>query len=104
MSSITIKVIDREGTIRELEAPTDMNLYLMEFLKMNGFAIKGTCGGICECSDCHIYINSDHELREVDIIEEMMLDELETKNDNSRLSCQLKIVESMNGLEIEIVD
>jgi len=103
MSDITLKITDRQGKLHELDAPTDMGLYVMEFLRANDFDVEGTCGGICECASCHVYVNSDHELREMEMFEDMMLDDVpHIRKDNSRLSCQLPINEEMDGLEIEI--
>ena len=43
---IRVKVIDREGEEHELDAPTDMNLNLMEVLKSYELPVEGTCGGM----------------------------------------------------------
>lgn len=103
MSDIIINVIDREGIQHELQAPTDMSISIMELLRMTDFGVEGTCGGIAECASCHIYIHTDHQLREMSPIEDMMLDDVNyIRKENSRLGCQLGIRENMNGLKIEI--
>jgi 2Fe-2S ferredoxin len=50
------------------------------------------------CSTCHCYIESDHELHEMSEDEENMLDQAFFVEDNSRLGCQLQLVDSMDGL------
>jgi len=100
--SIHIKVKDREGTIHELEAPTDMSLNLMEVLKAHELPVEGTCGGMALCASCHCYIQSDHELSTPSDDEEDMLDQAFFVEDNSRLSCQIKIKESLDGLDVEL--
>ena len=102
MSNITLKITDRHGTLHELITEVNPKKSLMHFMRENDLGVEGFCDGIGECSDCHIYVNSNHELKEMSIIEEMMIDELDSKQNNSRLSCQLGIIESMNGLEIQI--
>jgi len=100
--TIHIKVKDREGNEQKLEAPTDMNLNLMEVFKSYDLPVEGTCGGMALCASCHCYVNSDHDLTEASEDEEDMLDQAFYVEDNSRLSCQLKINDSMDGLEVEL--
>lgn len=99
---VTITVIDREGVRHTLEAPTDMNLNMMELCKAYELPVKGTCGGMALCSTCHLYIHSDHELPEMSEDEEDMLDQAFFVEDNSRLGCQLPITEELDGLEAEL--
>lgn len=99
---IHINVTDREGQQHELEAPTDMNLNLMEVLKSYELPVEGTCGGMALCASCHCYIQSDHELPSPSDDEEDMLDQAFFVEDNSRLSCQIRISEEKDGIEIEL--
>lgn len=102
MSDITIKVKDREGIIHELLAPTDMAMNLMEVLKAYELPVEGTCGGMAMCASCQCYIESDHDLNEMQDEEEAMLSEAFYVKDNSRLGCQIPIDENLNGLEVEL--
>ncbi len=102
MSDIKIFVEDREGVVHELEAPTDMNMNVMEICKAHELPVQGTCGGMALCSTCHCYIQSDHELPEASDDEEDMLDQAFFVEDNSRLGCQLRIVPEMDGLKIKL--
>ena len=99
---IKIKVTDREGTVHDLESPTDMNLNLMEVLKSYELPVEGTCGGMALCASCHCYIESGHELREQSEDEEDMLDQAFFVEDNSRLSCQIRIKDDLDGLEVKL--
>lgn len=99
---IKIRVTDRDGKLHELEAPTDMNLNLMEVLKSYELPVEGTCGGMALCASCHCYVESGHELPEQSPDEEDMLDQAFFVEDNSRLSCQLRIKENIDGLEIKL--
>ena len=102
MSNITIKVKDREGIMHELLAPTDMAMNLMEVLKAYELPVEGTCGGMAMCASCQCYIESDHNLNEMQEEEEAMLSEAFYVKDNSRLGCQIAITEQLEGLEIEL--
>ena len=105
MSDIKIKITDREGVLHEIDAPTDMNMNLMEVVRSYELAPEGTigiCGGMAMCASCQCYVISDHELPEKSDEEEAMLSEAFNVEDNSRLGCQLHITEDMEGLEVEL--
>lgn len=102
MAEVIIKVKDREGVVHELEAPTDMNMNLMEICKAYELPVAGTCGGMAMCASCQCYIVSNHELPEVSDDEEAMLAEAFYVKESSRLGCQLPITEDLEGLEIEL--
>jgi ferredoxin len=97
---VKITVVDRQGEAHELEAPTDMNMNLMEVCKAYELPVKGTCGGMALCSTCHVYVESGHELPEMGEDEEDMLDQAFFVEDNSRLGCQLRITPELNGLKV----
>ena len=99
---IKINVTDREDVQHIIEAPTDMSLNVMEVLKAHELPVDGTCGGMALCASCHCYIESDHELKEASDDEEDMLDQAFFVEDNSRLTCQIKISESIDGLQIKL--
>ena len=103
MDTINITVIDREGEEHQLEAPTDMNLNMMEVCKMSELPVEGTCGGMAMCASCHMYVESDHDLPEKSEDEEDMLDEAFFVDDEkSRLGCQIKITEELDGLKVKL--
>ncbi len=99
---IKITIIDRDDQTHEVEAPTDMSLNLMEVCKMYELPVQGTCGGMALCSTCHCYILSDNELPEMSYDEETMLDNAFFVKKNSRLGCQLRITEELEGLVIKL--
>ena len=102
---IKLKITDREGVLHEIEAPTDMAMNLMEVVRSYELAPEGTigiCGGMAMCASCQCYVNSDHELPEMGVDEDMMLAEAFHVEDNSRLGCQIQITPEMDGLEVEL--
>ena len=86
---INIKVTDREGELHTLEAPTDMNLNLMEVFKSYELPVEGTCGGMALCASCHCYVETEHDLPSPSEDEEDMLDSAFFVEENSRLSLSL---------------
>lgn len=104
MSDIKITVIDRENQSHLLDAPTDMNLNVMEVCKMYELPVEGTCGGMALCASCHCYVESDHELSEMSDDEMAMLDAAFFVEKNSRLGCQLRISSEMEGLVVRLAE
>ena len=103
MTDIKIKITDRDGVLHEIDAPTDMNMNLMEIVRSYELAPEGTigiCGGMAMCASCQCYVKSNHDLPEMGDEEEAMLSEAFNVKDNSRLGCQLNISEDMDGLEV----
>jgi len=101
---IQVKVKDQQGNTWELEAPTDMSLSLMEVMKGEGVAVLATCGGMALCATCHVALRSGGEnLPEPGDAELDMLDTLPGLVPGSRLSCQLRICEEMDGAEFEFL-
>ncbi|MFZ4544005.1 MAG: 2Fe-2S iron-sulfur cluster-binding protein [Saprospiraceae bacterium] len=99
---IKITVFDREGKPHLLEAPTDMNLNVMEVCKMYELPVEGTCGGMALCASCQCYVESEHTLPTMSQDEEAMLDEAFHVKSNSRLGCQIRIKDEIDGLVVRL--
>ena len=105
MNEVAITIIDRQGVKHELQAPTDMNMNVMEVVRSFEIEPEGTigiCGGIAMCASCQCYIESSHELSPVSDEEEAMLSEAFYVRDNSRLGCQIPISKEIEGLIVQI--
>lgn len=105
MSDIELSIIDREGETHKLTAPTDMAMNLMEVIRLYNLAEEGTigvCGGMAMCASCQCYIKSNNHIPEMEDDEEAMLSEAFNVKENSRLSCQIKITEELEGLICEL--
>jgi ferredoxin, 2Fe-2S len=100
---ITIYIEEVDGNVRPVEAPTDMGLSLMEVLKASEYPIAATCGGMALCASCHVEITEGEAFREATDAELDMLDTLPEVNDSSRLACQMRLTEEMDGLRIRLV-
>ena len=105
MIDVKITIIDRQGVKHEVDAPTDMNMNLMEVVRSYELAPEGTigiCGGMAMCASCQCYILSNQQLPEMSYDEDLMLSEAFNVKENSRLGCQIFIKEELDGLEIEL--
>ena len=76
----------------------------MEVIRDYGFPIKAECGGACACATCHVYINDDWmgKLHTMRSDEEAMLDEAFNVDKNSRLSCQIILDKTLDGLHVTL--
>ena len=102
---VKITIIDREGVSHNVEAPTDMNMNIMELVRAYELAPEGTigiCGGMAMCASCQCYVLNDVTLPEKGDEEEAMLSEAFNVKVNSRLGCQLHITDELDGLKIEL--
>ncbi|WP_313806298.1 2Fe-2S iron-sulfur cluster-binding protein [Flavobacterium sp.] len=102
---VTIYITDRNGVRHEVQAPTDMNMNVMEVIRSYELAEEGTigiCGGMAMCASCQCYVLNDVVPIEPNPEEEAMLWEAYHVKENSRLGCQIHITEALEGLEIEI--
>lgn len=106
-NTIKLTITDREGEIHEVEAPTDMNMNLMEVIRSYELAPEGTigiCGGMAMCASCQCYIETPNlPLPEMSEDEEDMLDQAFFVEDNSRLGCQIYMKNELDGLKVTLV-
>lgn len=102
MSDVSINIKDREGVVHQVSAPTDMAMNLMELCKAYELPVEGVCGGMAMCASCQCYIESEHDLPEIQDEEEAMLSEAFHVKNNSRLGCQISITTQLEGLLVEL--
>ncbi|MFP4098187.1 MAG: 2Fe-2S iron-sulfur cluster-binding protein [Alphaproteobacteria bacterium] len=95
-----IFVTDLDGEEHELEAVEGWRV--MEVIREHGLPIKAECGGACACATCHVYVADEwcDKLAPMRDEEEEMLDGAFDVQDNSRLSCQIILDETMDGLRL----
>ena len=66
--------------------------------------IEAECGGACACATCHVYVDDDwvEKTGKPAAMEEDMLDFAYDVRPNSRLSCQIKVKDDLDGLVVSI--
>ncbi len=102
MSEIKVNIIDREGVLHELVAPTDMNMNIMEVCKAYDLPVLGECGGMAMCATCQCYLESETALPEQSDAELDMLDQAFFVKANSRLGCQIHISDDIDGITLRL--
>lgn len=95
-------IVDREGETREFHP--EVGKPLMHQLRPLKVGVVGLCNGNAACGTCHVYVEDDRlsDLVDPDEFEVEMLDELATRAQNSRLSCQLDYEPSMADMTLTI--
>ena len=105
-TSIMAKItyIEHNGTRHEVEVRPGMTV--MEGARDNGIpGIDADCGGACACSTCHVYVDPawTDKLPPRDPMEEDMLDfAYQPDPERSRLTCQIKVTEALDGLVVQM--
>lgn len=67
--------------------------------------IIGECGGNCSCATCHVYVADEFaaEVGDAGDMEDDLLDlGVADRRETSRLSCQIKVTEDLDGLTVHI--
>ncbi len=98
---VRIRYVEFGGVEHEVDVVPGMTV--MEAAVKNGVvAIEGECGGACACATCHIYIPREwsHLVGDVSDHEQMMLEFGVDVDERSRLGCQIKVIEEMDGMTI----
>ncbi len=97
-----IHVTDRLGESQVVEAHTGVSV--METLRELDNGVEALCGGMCSCATCHSYVDPSwwDKLPPRSPEEEELLSELDYFRENSRLTCQLRFTEELDGLTLTI--
>jgi len=98
-----ITYIEFNGTRHEADVKTGFSV-MEGAVKNNIPGIDADCGGACACATCHVYVDDawTDKTGERSAMEESMLDFAEGVQDNSRLSCQIKVTDDLDGLVVRM--
>jgi len=99
----TINVIDRSGNSKSVEAENGVTL--MEVIRDEGFdELLALCGGCCSCATCHVHVDAAFadKLPEMTEDESDLLDSSDHRNESSRLSCQIEMTDTLDGVTVTI--
>ena len=101
---VKITYIEFGGT--EHVVDVEEGLTVMEGARDNDIpGIEADCGGACACSTCHVYVHPDWvaKLPGIDPMEEDMLEfAYQPDATRSRLTCQLKVSDALDGLVVQM--
>ena len=94
--------IETDGTRRDVEAP--LGLSILEVARRHNIDLEGACEGSLACSTCHVVIDPQWYdlLPDASEDEEDMLDLAFGLTKTSRLGCQIRITEELDGLTVRL--
>jgi ferredoxin, 2Fe-2S len=99
-----LTVVSRDGSAHVVEA--QLGTSLMEAIRDGGFddEVLAICGGCCSCATCHVYVDTAFANRfpPIGSDENELLGGLASRTGDSRLSCQLSVMPSLEGARFTI--
>jgi 3-phenylpropionate/trans-cinnamate dioxygenase ferredoxin reductase subunit len=97
--------IQTDGSIHSVKIPAGSSL-MEGSISHNLPGIIAECGGMCSCGTCHVYIDEPWAglLPEPEYEEDDLLEFIEHKQDNSRLSCQLIVTDELDGIVVRVAE
>jgi 2Fe-2S ferredoxin len=98
-----LHIIAFDGTSYDIEAENGSTV--MENAIRNSVpGIEAECGGACACATCHVYVDEEWTgiVGEPESMEEDMLDFAFDVRPNSRLSCQIRVRDELDGLTVRV--
>lgn len=92
----------QDGAIKEVDAPEGISL--LEVAHKNNVNLEGACEGSLACSTCHVVVDEQYfdVLEEPSEDEEDMLDLAFGLTHTSRLGCQIKITNEIDGIRVSL--
>lgn len=96
-----IHYVSHDGADRTIDVPegeTVMRGAILNSVK----GIDADCGGECACATCHVYVDEAwaDRVAPIEELEQAMLDFAFDVKPTSRLACQIKVDDSLDGLVV----
>jgi 2Fe-2S ferredoxin len=101
MIKLTVKT--RDGASHMIESAP--NLTLMEAIRKAGiYELVALCGGSCSCATCHVFVEGgpDEVRTPASADEDELLESADYRISASRLACQIKLNDALEGLVVQI--
>jgi 2Fe-2S ferredoxin len=98
-----ITYVEHDGAKHVIDVKTGQSV-MEGAVKNNIPGIDADCGGACACATCHVYVDAawTGKTGTKSAMEESMLDFAEGVEPNSRLSCQIKVTDELDGLIVRM--
>ena len=99
----TVTYVEANGQSHEIDIASGVSLMQGAVDNMID-GIVAECGGACACATCHCYVEESwvDKLEPASEMENDLLTCVTGPKDNSRLSCQVKMTDALNGLVIHL--
>jgi 2Fe-2S ferredoxin len=96
-----LTIIGRDGRTRTVEGVVRRSV-LDNVLDAGFDELLAICGGTASCGTCHVYVEAGPALSPASELEIDMLESSDHRTDRSRLACQLRFDETLDGLTVRI--
>jgi len=95
--------VEHNGTEHEVQVSNGQSLMDGAVARMVP-GIDGDCGGLCACATCHIYVPEEWQSKcdDPEELEQNILDFAFDVQPNSRLSCQIKVSDDLEGMRVNM--
>ena len=100
-----IKFIANDGTKTDVDVDAGSDVSIMQIAVNNAIqGIDAECGGALSCATCHVHFDNEwfEKLPEAHGMEKDMLEFVVELQETSRLSCQIKFTEELNGMVVHM--
>ena len=100
--AMNIRFVGRDGAVRTVVAAIGDRL--LDVAQSDGQPLEGTCEGQLACATCHVIVDRDDfaRLPPATEDEEDMLDLAPGATRTSRLACQIRLTEALDGLTVHV--
>lgn len=98
-----VTYIEHDGTEHRIELEAGQSV-MQGAVNNNIPGIDADCGGECACATCHVYVDEEwtDTVGAPEAMEEDMLDFAYDVRPNSRLSCQIRVRDELDGLVVTV--
>ncbi len=100
---VKVIYVESNGTEHALDLSPGLSV-MRGAVENNVRGILGECGGACQCATCHVYVDPAwfDKVSDISAIEEALLEDVCDGQPNSRLSCQIRLSEALDGLVVRL--
>lgn len=100
---VTVTYIQHSGETHVVEVKPGLSV-MEGAVRNNVPGIDADCGGACACATCHVYVDEAwaDAAGKASAMEESMLDFAEQVEPTSRLSCQIRVSDALDGLIVRL--
>jgi 2Fe-2S ferredoxin len=100
---VKITYIESDGAAHTIDAKPGLSI-MENAVKNNVPGIVGECGGSAACGTCRIYIDAQWlaKMNEPGDKERPVIEFVGDRNPGVRLSCQIEVTETLNGLSVRM--
>ena len=95
--------VQHDGEKKSLEVENGLSI-MRAAIDNSVPGIDGDCGGVCKCATCHVYVDQAWmaKVGEPAGTEEAIMSLNPERQENSRLGCQIKMTDELDGIVINL--